>query len=88
MLKEVKEIMDKELKEQRTAMFHQIENIRRDRKYMKKPNRNSGAKSIITEMKNLLEEFSNSSEHTEERINELKTGQFKLSSWRSKKKIE
>ena len=44
MQKEVKEIMHKELKEKRRAMFHQIENMRRDRKYMKKPNRNSGAK--------------------------------------------
>ena len=42
MLKEVKEIMHKELKEKRRAMFHQIENMRRDRKYMKKPNRTSG----------------------------------------------
>lgn len=45
LFKELKETMTKELKETIRMIFHQIENVNREKLQKKKPNRNSGVEN-------------------------------------------
>lgn len=51
-LKVLQESTDGQINEIRKMVYEQTENINRDRNHKKKPNRNSGIKNVITELKN------------------------------------
>lgn len=79
MLTELKEIMDKTLKETKRILYEQIESINyKETEITKKGTEIWELKSTITKMKNSLEGFSSRFEQAEkERVN-FKIGQLKL----------
>ena len=73
MVKEVNEIMTKQLKESMKTMTYQIENINKEIEIIKKKNQVEilELKSIITGVKILLEGLNSKSEQSEERIHQF-----------------
>ena len=88
MLTELKEIMDKVLKETKRMLYEQIKSINKETEITKKGTEIWEPKSTITKMKNSLEGFSSRSEQAEkERVN-FKIGQLKLFGLRNREKKE
>ena len=73
MVKEVNEIMTKQLKESMKTMTYQIENINKEIEIIKKKNQVEilELKSIITGVKILLEGLNSKAEQSEERIHQF-----------------
>lgn len=86
MLQELKETIDKELKEIRKAMSHQIENINKEIEIAKSEQIEILEwKNTITETKNSLEEFSSRCEKSEERISRLQDRSIKITQFEEQK---
>ena len=68
-IKKIKEIVDKELKETKRMMSHQIGTINKETNYKIEPNRNLELKSRISKIKHSLE-FKSKFDRQKKRISE------------------
>lgn len=76
------------LTEVRRTPHAQTKNVKKGQKIFKKYHMEIIKLKNICQITNLVEEFNNRLDNTEEKISNLKTGHWKLSNMRSKKKTK